>query len=533
MAGEKKTIRQRATTRTKNKCFDPNVEPFHLRRGMEAKISSKSPFIEEWGEDYQSIFRKIVNKMQKGETKKKLSSPLQKELNCQWAWIDSLLTDAQGTIEQLKASRNNQIEDLKSDIKSGEERASQMIAEIQEALEKPTKKNQKGISKKLKGIKSKLIKNQRQKERLQKIESSERLHICFGSKKLFNAQHHLKENGYDSHNKWLQDWRKFRSGNFYSVGKGSAVGNNITTAIHHKKNNTFTCSIWVPYYLQEKYGKYQSIEFEITGHRKHDLLYALESNKPVTVQLFRREHKSDTWYIHLTTYVQDVPILHTKKNGCIGVDLNAKSVDVIYIKRDGNPGVDFNGRQIKFSFPLKDEWTSGQRKARLRDIAAQLVTLAESLNCAISLENLDFSVKKSKLRNSGSKKYNRMLSGLVYDGIRCAVLSRAEKRGVQVEFVYPGFTSCIGCFKYQQKYGLNSAFSAAMVIARIALGHKERVPRNFSSLLSLPEEREKASSGTWRKLYNLLKKNKVSRHDQFQMSTVKEVLISSLKPNRR
>ncbi|WP_414620757.1 hypothetical protein [Calothrix sp. CCY 0018] len=166
-----------------------------------------------------------------------------------------------------------------------------------------------------------------------------------------------------------------------------------------------------------------------------------------------------------------MPWIHTIKNGCLGVDINAKSIDVIYIKPDGNPGLDCKRKQMKFSFYLDDRWTTGQRKAHLRDIASYIVKLAESLNCAISLESLDFSVKKSKMRNSGSKKYNRMLSGFAYDGIRCA-------------------------------------------------------------LLSLPEDRVKANSGSWRTILNLLRKQKVSRHDQFQMHTVEEVLKSSLKSKR-
>lgn len=408
-----------------------------------------------------------------------------------------------------------------------------MIEEIQEALEKPTKKNLQGISKKLLGIKSKLNKNNRQKKKLANLKSRENPKICFGSKKLFNAQYYLKDNGYKNHEEWLVDWRKSRSGNFYSVGKGSAYGNNLTTKILHKEGNLFICEMWVPRYLQQIYGEFVAVEFTVTGQRKHDLLFAIEASKPITVQVFRREHKDDKWYIHLTTYVQEVPWVHTERNGSIGVDINAKSIDVIYIKPDGNPGTNSSGKFIKFSFELKDEWTTGQRKAKLRDIAARIVTLAECLNCGISLEILDFSVKKSRLRNSGSKKYNRMLSGLVYDGIRSAILCRAEKQGVQVDFVYPMNTSLIGCIKYQQKYGLNSAFSAAMVVARISLGHKERIPSFFRNLLYLPVDRVKAGSGEWKTIYKLFQKHYISRHSQFQMSTVEEVLKSSLKPKRR
>ncbi|WP_414620758.1 hypothetical protein [Calothrix sp. CCY 0018] len=214
---KKKTIRQKATTRVKNKSKDPNVEPYHLRRGIESKLGLVPEFFQEWGRDYCSISRKVLNQFQLGATKKDLSPILQKQHNVQWAWIDSLLTDVQGTFEQLKASKDNRIEELKADIKPGKERASDMIEEVQNSLEYPTKKNIKGIPKKLRGIKSKLKKNQNNQAKLEKLESTKRLHICFGSQKLFNAQYHLKENGYKSREEWLADWRKSRSGNIYSL----------------------------------------------------------------------------------------------------------------------------------------------------------------------------------------------------------------------------------------------------------------------------------------------------------------------------
>ena len=450
----------------------------------------------------------------------------------QWAWVDSLLTDAKGTYDQLVASRENQIEQLEDDIKSGKEKAQSLIEEVEEALNNPTRKNIKSITKKLRGIKNKILKTSRNIEKLAKLNSRDDIKVCFGSSKLFKKQFNLKENGYNSHQEWLVDWRKSRGGNFYSVGKGATPGNNRVTKIFHKSEDIFICQVQTPRYLQTLYGEYVEVDFEVTGQRKHDLLYALESHKPVTIQIFRREHKEDKWYIHLTTYVQQTPTVHTRKNGCIGVDLNAISVDVIYIKPDGNPGV-FDGKFAAYSFPLNPNWSTDQRKAALRDIAAQMVQIAESLNCSIALENLDFTKKKNALRNSGSKKYNKMLSGLVYDGLRCAIVSRAEKRGVQIIFINPALTSVIGCLKYQQIYGLNSAFSAAMVIARKALGLKERIPKFVTNLLSLPADREKAGGGDWWKVNKLLKKCKISRHAQFNLSAIFEVLKDSLKPKKR
>ncbi|MEL6164034.1 MAG: transposase [Cyanobacteria bacterium J06628_3] len=171
MAKKKKTIRQRCTSRVKNKSKDVNAEPFHQRRGIEACIEKIPESFEVWGRDYQSLLRKSVKLLQSGQTKEKLSPILQKKYDLQWAWVDSLLTDAKGTVDQLNTAKDNQISELKEDIESGQEKASKMIEEIQEALEKPTKKNLKGISKKLLGIKSKLNKNNRQKKKLANLES--------------------------------------------------------------------------------------------------------------------------------------------------------------------------------------------------------------------------------------------------------------------------------------------------------------------------------------------------------------------------
>ena len=42
-----------------------------------------------------------------------------------------------------------------------------------------------------------------------------RVRLCFGSKRLWRKQHHLEQNGYASHEEWLQDWRDARSNEFF------------------------------------------------------------------------------------------------------------------------------------------------------------------------------------------------------------------------------------------------------------------------------------------------------------------------------
>ena len=86
----------------------------------------------------------------------------------------------------------------------------------------------------------------------------------------------------------------------------------------------------------------------------------------------------------------------------------------------------------------------------------------------------------------------------------------------------------MGKFRYMAKYGLNSASSAAMVIARRALGFSERIPRSYWPIIGIctssPEDKEVQSWGQWGKIGKLLGKLKISRHQMFESAKVLEAL---------
>ncbi|MGK7943358.1 MAG: IS200/IS605 family accessory protein TnpB-related protein [Microcystaceae cyanobacterium] len=524
-----KSLKARLTRRSRSKA-KTDKPVYQMLRGIEAKIEYH-PFLKNWGDTYQSLLRMALNDRQKGLTEIEIEKQLQKKFNIQWAWADSLATNTSQVYGQLVTAQENQIEQIETDLKSGLEKVKETLTDLEKAYESPSRKNTRNFEKKLLGVKSKLARIERKKRQLEELINNPRLHICWGSKKLFNAQHNLKENGYSSHEEWYSDWQKKRGGNFYSVGKGSVDGNNPVTKIHHLEGDLFTVTVTIPRCYQDVYGKSLTLKFEVTGQRKHDLLYALEANKPVTVQIFRREHKEDQCYIHLSTYIQAVPYVSSVKNGCLGIDLNAQSIDVVYIKRDGNLE-STEGKFTLFSFPIPTG-TTGQVAAKLRDIVVEIVRIAQSYQCPIACENLDFSKKKAQLRHC-SKRYNRMLSGFIYDKFRAFLVARAEKYGIEVVFKNPFATSTIGMIKYMPKYGLNSAYASAMVIARLALGFNERIPRSYLSVLGvvLPEDQAISNWGLWGKICKLLSEQKISRHQMFTQAKVLEVL-HEVRPNHR
>jgi len=121
-----------------------------------------------------------------------------------------------------------------------------------------------------------------------------------------------------------------------------------------------------------------------------------------------------------------------------------------------------------------------------------------------------------------------MLSGFVYDSFRACLVARAEKCGVQVIFVSPAFSSVIGMIKYMPKYALSSGTAAAMVVARRALGFKERIPKEW--LISLSFSNEPVDSeldgfgGRWKIISNLIREKSIPRHQLFDSTKALEVL---------
>ncbi len=268
------------------------------------------------------------------------------------------------------------------------------------------------------------------------------------------------------------------------------------------------------------YSKQVEIPFIVTEdrrQRKSSLLYALEKQKPITVQVFRREHKKDQWYIHLTTYIQEIPITTTIKNGCIGVDFNRNSVEWVYVLPDGN---------IKDKGKITFKWqgfSSGQRKVMIRNLVVKLSELAFNYQCPIAIESLDFSKKKASM-SEASKAYKSMLSNLSTGMFREAIESRCRRYGIELIKVNPAFTSVIGMIKFMSRYGLNSGTAAAMTIARRAIGYSERAPK----CLVRPEDRARHSWTTWNRIARFLKSNKIRRSQLFDWTkTLEKVLIDS------
>jgi len=231
------------------------------RHGSQVGIESKieyHPTLEILGEKYESWRRTALSWLQLGLTEDEVEKRLQSTFDIDWAWADSIATEAKQCLDQLATAKELNIARIKEQIKKKLKRAKDALKALEKQLATAKKKgfaNQQEsdkFAKTLLGLKSKTLKIESLKRGLTSLESKSRLHICFGSRKLFNAQHHLEENGYDSHEEWKTDWRKKRSGRFDCVGKSQLGGGTMMKVFPLDDNGEYRLNIRIPRCLRDE-----------------------------------------------------------------------------------------------------------------------------------------------------------------------------------------------------------------------------------------------------------------------------------------
>lgn len=83
-----------------------------------------------------------------------------------------------------------------------------------------------------------------------------------------------------------------------------------------------------------------------------------------------------------------------------------------------------------------------------------------------------------------------MSSNFVYRKIITTLISKCVKEEVSLAQVPAYYSSLIGRVKYQKTYGLSIHQSAALVLARRAMGFKEKMPNQMMSVLFAKEAKK-------------------------------------------
>jgi len=495
-----------------------------------ATYSTKAPssicdFLEDVSQLFSVIERQLYRELQAKKSLKELKKEYQAIYGINARQFNSIRIFLQGKIKSRQQCYENQIKCLCEQIKHLEKTLKTLArrVEVEPLFKKktasaqhkdypactlnPTEKTPRQQSlAKLHGKKRKLHRLNAKLKRLQENPPK----LIFGSRKLWQAQFNLEENGYSCHEEWLADWKSRRHQEFNYVGsKDETAG-----CQNCQLTRSGRLAITIPPCLIDKYQDHQCFRL-IRGTAKivvegiqfpygqQTIDWALDREQAVSYRFVCREGK---WYIFCTTNPIEIPYQSHRRNGAIGVDFNVNSVGWSYVDSQGNLK-----EKGKIDFNLADRSTE-QTRATLGEVCKELVELAVKFQCPLVSEKLDFQKKKRALGEKGAK-YARMLSSFAYEKFAQTLASRCQRFGIELISVNPAYSSLIGLHKYMSMYGLDSSMAAGLVLARRGLRLSERLSSSAKSALDEPVEDSKHVWSYWRKL---AKKNSgKSRHSFF------------------
>ena len=293
--------------------------------------------------------------------------------------------------------------------------------------------------------------------RLAALEAAGHPRICFGSRQLFNAQHHLAQNGFTgpdedaAHAAWLEAWRAQRDAQFLVLGSKDESGGCQGCVMTHLGGNRFALRLR----LHGAEQHWVSLEVAF-GYGVEHILAALKANQALSYR-FLRDHKG--WRVFVSTEVMERPTCTDVRLGVIGVDFNVGFVTLSATDRFGNIIAHQDIPMLTAGLPKHATQT-------VMGIAVEeIIAIATKAQKPISIEFLDFAKKKAQLSYASPGK-QRMLSSFAYTRFALTVGARAHDAGIEVVEVPAAYSSKLGTQKYARRYGLSVHRAAAFVLAR-------------------------------------------------------------------
>lgn len=398
---------------------------------------------------------------------------LQKKFPLNNRMANSVIHEVQGTYNALRELKWHQFSQLKIKVKKLYKKREKLEKKVF-ALKEKVKNNQLPLSslRYYKRQKAKIfftnqkINRLRQKMRnmLKELQSKD-LDICFGSKKLFYAQYHLKENQLTSHKVWLEKFRKQRDNRSLFIGsKTDFRGNQILhlePLVNSSKGNSFL--IQLRKNTKDKQYVRGICSFKYMGGKLAKLV--LNQEHGVSYRIIFRGNKC---YLQaMVVLKQETEDCKTRKNyGTIGLDYNDGFVELAETNETGN--------LIKLKhIDLKHHGTGNKAKSEIREKVSTIVDYAISVGKDIVLEDLNFKEIKAeteKAKSENDKKYNKMIHAFDYSRYKKSFENCCFRRNVNLVKVNPAYTSKIAKEKYCKKKKLVIHQGASFVIARKGQG---------------------------------------------------------------
>ncbi len=292
--------------------------------------------------------------------------------------------------------------------------------------------------------------------------------VVFGGRKLFEQLKRKHLSG-----KTLlalkREWKEKRQGFLYSRGDAAMKGN------ANLRLESRDSALWLRVNLAN--GGHVQALVKTAHPQLNALRERVYASLPYNVTLRLEDGKV---YAHFTWSEALSPLVHTRENGVLGIDVNSDPyhLALAVVSPDGNLK-----RHLTLSLEEVDRAPNkGAKELALWKVAHRVVAVAEKHGVAIATERLKH-LRKSRRGDGSGRSFRRKQHRFAYRSLLEKIHSLARKRGVEVLEVSPQDTSTIGMLKYAPQLHLSKDVAAALVIGRRALGFEEKLPKGYKALL--------------------------------------------------
>ena len=153
---------------------------------------------------FGTVERSLFADIMRGKLAHECKSPYLKRFGITARHFNSIRVKVEGKISSVKECQKTNLQNLENQVSSREHYLK--------------KKGSTLTPKSIHQKKRRLATLKARHSRLMQDIGSDKVSLCFGSRSLFRAQFHLKDNGYKSHEEWNQDWKAARANNIFLLG---------------------------------------------------------------------------------------------------------------------------------------------------------------------------------------------------------------------------------------------------------------------------------------------------------------------------
>ena len=202
-----------------------------------------------YAELYGRVQRKLFAQVAAGRSATSLKSAYLERFGIPARMFNAVRVSLDGKVSSVREKQKIRQDNLKQHIARAEkqfEQIEQFVADEQRAELHQKRRRLAGLQHRLMTLESDV--------------ASGRVRLCFGSKRLWRKQHHLKANGYGSHEAWLRDWRDARSDEFFVLGSRDETAGCQLCVTSIAGDGLLTLRLRMPGCLAILFGKHVIIE---------------------------------------------------------------------------------------------------------------------------------------------------------------------------------------------------------------------------------------------------------------------------------